>query len=385
MVTTPATTPRRPPCHIITCEFPPQTGGVSDFCREIAAGLASRGTDVHVWSPAPAGPSPAITVHALAAGYSAGGLRALSKALDAQPAPRRLFVQWVPHGYGYKSLNLPFCLWVWNRSRRGDDVQLMVHEPFLPFALTRFRQSAGAVAHRLMLMVLLRAAGRVFVSTPSFVPRIRPFGPSGMSCTWLPIPSPVPGRVDAALVPERREGLAGAAPVVGYFGTSSPLVAEVLAAVLRGVVERRPGVKLLLVGRGTDALAAALGRYAETVAAVVAHGERPAAEVAALLRCCDVFVQPYPDGVTARRTTLMALLDHGCAVVASASDQTEPWWDGALELTPVGDVRRMVDAAVALLDSPERRARLSAAARRMYAERFAVDRALDLFEAKADG
>lgn len=384
-MTTPATTPRRPPCHIITCEFPPQTGGVADFCRAIAAGLASRGTDVHVWSPAPAGPAPAITVHALAGAYSAGGLRALSEALNTHAAPRRLFVQWVPHGYGYKSLNLPFCLWVWNRSRRGDDVQLMVHEPFLPFALTRFRQNAGAAVHRLMLMVLLRAAGRVFVSTPSFVPRIRPFGPGGMSCTWLPVPSPVPDRADAALVRERREALAGASPVVGYFGTSNPLVAEVLEAVLRGVVERRPDVKLLLIGRGTDALAAALRRRAEAGAAVVAHGERPAAEIAALLHCCDVFVQPYPDGVTARRTTLMALLDHGCAVVASAADQTEPWWDGAVELTPVGDVRRMVDAAVALLDSPARRAQLSAAARRMYSERFAVDHALDLLEAKAGG
>ena len=37
-------------------------------------------------------------------------------------APRRLFVQWVPHGFGYKSLNMPFCLWVWRRARGGDSV-----------------------------------------------------------------------------------------------------------------------------------------------------------------------------------------------------------------------------------------------------------------------
>src|SRR5688572_9440944 len=37
--------------HIISCEYPPQVGGVADFTRVIARGLAARGESVDVWAP----------------------------------------------------------------------------------------------------------------------------------------------------------------------------------------------------------------------------------------------------------------------------------------------------------------------------------------------
>ena len=101
-----------------------------------------------------------------------------------------------------------------------------------------------------------------------------------------------------------------------------------------------------------------------------------AQEISTLIQCCDVFVQPYPDGVSTRRTTLMALLEHGCTVVASSGVRTEESWNHALRLTPDGDAGAMIDAAVQLLDQPEDRARLSGAATHTYLERFHVERAV---------
>ena len=43
-------------------------------------------------------------------------------------------MQWVPHGFGYRSMNLGFCLWLRPRARSGDQVELMVHEPYLEFS-----------------------------------------------------------------------------------------------------------------------------------------------------------------------------------------------------------------------------------------------------------
>src|SRR5205085_12603024 len=37
--------------HLITGEYPPQPGGVSDYTRWVASGLASAGDNVHVWCP----------------------------------------------------------------------------------------------------------------------------------------------------------------------------------------------------------------------------------------------------------------------------------------------------------------------------------------------
>ncbi len=326
------------PWHFVSPESPPQVGGVADFTRVMATALAATGRQVHVWSPAPAGEIAGVRVHALEGGYAAGRLAAIGRRLDACEAPRRLFIQWVPHGFGYKSLNLPFCVWVWRRARSGDSVHLMVHEPYLPFESGRLRQNVGAIAHRMMLMVLLRAADRVWVSTPSFVPMVQRFGPRRpLHYSWLPVPSPIARHDLPAEVQARRRAISATVtdPVIGYFGAANPLVANMLAEVIVGIAQRRPDARFVLLGRGTDSFADALESRVPALAhAIVARGERSAEEISTLIQCCDVFVQPYPDGVSVRRTTLMALLEHGSAVVASSGVRTDDGWGHALRLTP---------------------------------------------------
>jgi hypothetical protein len=39
--------------HLVTCEYPPQVGGVSDYSLAVATGLAAAGQTVHVWCPRP--------------------------------------------------------------------------------------------------------------------------------------------------------------------------------------------------------------------------------------------------------------------------------------------------------------------------------------------
>ena len=39
--------------HILTGEYPPQPGGVSDYSRMVAHGLAAAGDEVVVWAPSP--------------------------------------------------------------------------------------------------------------------------------------------------------------------------------------------------------------------------------------------------------------------------------------------------------------------------------------------
>jgi glycosyltransferase involved in cell wall biosynthesis len=366
--------------HLITCEYAPQLGGVADFTRTVAAALASTGRSVHVWSPAPAAPDDGMAVHELESGYRVSALAKLDRALDACPAPRRLFVQWVPHGYGYKSLNVPFCLWVRRRARAGDEVHLMVHEPFLPFDSRRVRQNVGALAHRVMLGILLRSAHHVWVSTPSFLADVRRFTPTDAPpVSWLPVPSPVPVVDDTRAVTELRTMLASHRPVVGHFGTCHALVAPMLQHVVERLHAERPELRFILIGRGTDAFVERLyaaGRTAEH--AIVATGERDARDISLLLQCCDVFVQPYHDGVSARRTTMMALLEHGRPAVTSRGSRTEPYWsDSEAVVTTRGvDGEALASAALELFDQPDRRVALGERARALYTTRFDVTRTL---------
>src|SRR5580765_5719342 len=103
--------------HIITGEYPPVIGGVSDYCQLVAEGLAAAGDDVHVWCPPlpQAATSNGVAVHAALGRISRRDLRSVDHELDRFPQPRRLLVQWVPHGFGYRSMNVGFCLWLGKR------------------------------------------------------------------------------------------------------------------------------------------------------------------------------------------------------------------------------------------------------------------------------
>ena len=181
--------------HIITGEYPPVIGGVSDYCQVVAEGLAASGDDVHVWCPPlpEVSASNGVTVHPTLGRISRRDLRAVDLLLDRFPPPRRLLVQWVPHGFGYRSLNVGFCLWLRQRARRGDRVEIMVHEPYLAFGGGALRWTAAAAVHRLMTVILARAARRIWIAIPDWERRWRPYLLGrDVPFTWLPVPSSLP-------------------------------------------------------------------------------------------------------------------------------------------------------------------------------------------------
>ncbi|HEX2190667.1 MAG TPA: glycosyltransferase, partial [Longimicrobiaceae bacterium] len=210
--------------HLVTGEFPPQPGGVSDYVRGVAEGLALAGDRVHVWCPPAPGAAPdvpGVEVHRALGAMSPADLRRAGRLLDGFPAPRRLLVQWVPHSFGWRTMNLAFCLWVWRRSARGDRVEVMVHEPYLPFSRASWKQSAVAAVHRVMAATLLRAADRVWVSTPAWAARWRRYRLGRRPpFAWIPIPSNVPVVADPGGARELRARLLpGGGHLLGHFGT----------------------------------------------------------------------------------------------------------------------------------------------------------------------
>lgn len=364
--------------HIVSCEYPPQVGGVSSYVARVAEGLSRAGQNVHVWCPQ-AGPRPAIegtVVHADLGSFRPADLRRAGLKLDTFPAPRRLLVQWVPHGYGYRSMNLWFCLWLRDRARKGDLVDVMVHEPFLSFS-GRWTQRAAAAVHRVMTMVLLRAARRVWISTPAWRGMLAPFAPArDLSFEWLPIPSSIEPIDDSAGVAAVRAALSGGAQhVVGHFGLYSRLTADPLKLVMPGLLDRVAGSVVVLIGEGSDRLRREILRDRPDLAERVrATGVLGPDDISRHLQACDLLVQPYPEGVTSRRTSAMAALVHGRALVTTAGSASEPLWKerDAVSLVASGDTDAMVNEAERLLRDRSARTELGDRARALYEERFAL-------------
>ncbi len=365
--------------HILTGEYPPQTGGVGDYTRLVAEELAQAGDEVHVWASSCLEPTPTnkgVHVHRLPDDFGLRSLAALNAQLKKFPAPHRFLVQYVPQAFGWKGMNLPFCLWL--RSRRKDSVWVMFHEVYFPLRWKQslFHNILGAVT-RLMASLVSSAAKRKFVSIPAWIPLLESGGSKESSVSWLPVPSSIPvidgpagiDAVRALYAPE------GDGYLVGHFGTYGRDIAEMLKAVLPPLLSKRTDCAVLLLGRGGEVVRDDLtGQHPDLKMRVHATGALPAEDISLTLSACDLLIQPFVDGVSGRRTSLMAGLAHGLPIVTTTGFLTEPVWaeSRAVALSSVGDLEGMVAAADSLLNDAPERARLAAAASVLYQERFDI-------------
>jgi glycosyltransferase involved in cell wall biosynthesis len=363
--------------HFVTPEYPPRHGGVSDYTHVIATELSRGGETVHVWGPAgsAAQPGSAIVVHSDLGTFRPSDLRRMSVLLDAYPSPRRLVVQWVPHGYGQRAMNLQFCLWLWRRSVAGDSVDLIVHEPFMTFT-GGVRHCVVAAVQRAMTLVLMSAARRVWVTTRAWTPLLEPYlAGRAVTIQWLPVPSILQSAHPAAVSDVRARYAPGRGAIVGHVGTYGSLVTPLLHDAIAAVAAGHPSARFLLIGSGSETFRSALvARERSLDNRVSATGTLDAAAFSAHVEACDVLLQPYPDGVTSRRTTVMAGLFARVPVVTTEGKLTERLWrdEAPVKLAAVGDVRGVAQHVIALLADPAERHRQADAGRASYDRWFDV-------------
>ena len=362
--------------HIVTGEYPPQPGGVSDYTRLVARGLAGAGDRVDVWSPPTDEPElhdPGVTVHRLPDRFGRRSCQLLSRHLDGLPPPQRILVQYVPQAFGWRGANVPFCLWL--RSRRRDSIWVMFHEVAFPFdTRAKLRHNGLAVVNRIMASIVARAAERVFVSIPAWKSPVERLTRPGTPVSWLPVPSAVPivNGNGASAVIRARQG--SGRPVVGHFGTYGRLVRPLLDASVPMLLEGTD-CSVLLLGRGSEIASRELiAAHPNLAARVQASGSLSPDTLSQYISACDVMLQPYPDGISSRRTSAMVALSHGRPVVTTSGPLTEPMWQesGAVLLVPVSDAAGLVSATRELLADPVRRTELSERGKSIYDRQFDV-------------
>jgi glycosyltransferase involved in cell wall biosynthesis len=366
--------------HLLTPEYMPQVGGVAHYTRQLARGLAEAGEDVHVWCPESgrSGSDDRFAVHAELGQFRKPDLQRTGDLLDRFPGPRRLLVQWVPHGFGRRAMNLPFCFWLWRRAVAGDRIELMVHEPFLTFWEGNWRQTAAAAVHRVMTTMLLGAATRVWIAIPAWERMWKPYAfGRAVPFDWLPIPSSL-SQPDARQVSELRVKLgAGDRSVIGHLGTYGSPIAGMLHRLLPRILGELRDVHVLLIGTGSEQFRAAfLSRHAQEADRVTASGALSDSALSAHVGACDLLIQPYPDGISSRRTTAMAGLSLGIPIVTTSGYLTEPFWEEtrAVRLAGVGDDAAFTRHLTYLLTHADERARLGESGRALYDRLFDLRR-----------
>jgi hypothetical protein len=355
--------------HILTGEYEPQPGGVSDYTALVARGLAQAGDEVHVWTPSAGDEAlddPGVTVHRLPDHFGPRALTVLTRQLRADDGPpRRVLVQYVPQAFGWKGSNLAVCLWL--RALGRESIWVMFHEVAHPVGRDHswLQNGLGLVTHRMAALVA-GSAERVFVSTPAWTEQLRMLCRPGTPITWLPVPSAIP--VEGGDGADVRARYAGHGQLVGHFGTCGSLITPLLFEAL-GHLAHMSDARFLLFGRGSDLAAGeAARRWPALAGRIDGTGALTKSEVSRHLAACDVMLQPYPDGVTSRRTSVMAALAHGRPVVTTTGPLTEPlWrWSAGVRLAAPGNTFGLAADVAALLGHPDDAYRLSQEALATY-------------------
>jgi glycosyltransferase involved in cell wall biosynthesis len=315
-----------------------------------------------------------VLVHRIRA-FDPQSLEDISRQMASLPSPRRLFLQYVPTSFGFRGMNVRLVTWL---KARPEELWVQFHEVALGWKF--WRRPHLHVVHAVelwMAAALARRADRIFVSIEGWRERL---GRQACRAVWLPIPSNVPVHVEPNAL-ERAKASIGRGPWVAHFGTYSRLIAADLEPAIQAIVRERRDVRLLLLGRGAKAFAGelALGERGD------AREDLPPIEIAALLKASALALQPFPDGISARRTSAMAALALGVPVVTTDGFLTDRVWrEGAVALAPVGRPLELARLCGAVLDDPSLSRTLSDRGSRLYRERFSLERTLETVVSRSD-
>jgi glycosyltransferase involved in cell wall biosynthesis len=262
---------------------------------------------------------------------------------------------------------LPALLWSLRRQRRHPLITLMLHEPYVP--IVGPKSLVMGSWQRAQLWAVAAACDRTGASIEAWRDLLSNLWPR-RPAAHLPVSSNLPD-MSAHREEARAElGLTEGQILVVTFGTDHPshkqdLVSAAMEEIIRAADAE---VAILELGRRTKYALVNLPRKA-----VHRPGPLPASSAGRLLAAGDVFLAPFVDGVSTRRGTFMAAIQHGLSVVATDGPLTDECLRkarDALVLVPVGSASEFAAAAVRTAnDRATQRAR-SQAARTLYRERF---------------
>ena len=353
-------------------------GGVQFHVRDLAEVLQARGHGVSVLAPADDDtPLPAYVVpagRAVPVPYNGSVARVNFGPLSAARVRR-----WLREG--------------------GFDV-LHIHEPATPslsllacwaatgaivatFHTANLRSRAMSAAYPILEPALEKIGARVAVSEDARRTLVEHVGGDAVL-----IPNGV--FVDRFAAAEPREEWRGTGGTLGFIGRldEERKGLPTLLAALTDVVAARPGVRLLVAGRG-DEEEAVEDLAPEVRAAVTFLGVVSEVDKARLLRTVDAYVAPNLGGESFG-IVLVEAMAAGAPVVASDLDAFGRVLDGGrVGVTfPTGDTAALAAALLRLLDDGPRRAALSTAAAawvRRYDWATVGDELLAVYETVAAG
>lgn len=361
-----------PRVDIVFPRLPPALDGIGDYTARFAECLASR-CDVRILTAQQdAAPIPNVRICPAFSIDAPRGVKSLLGAVRADP-PDWLLLQFNQFSYGRWGFNPHLPLTIRRIASQVSQTRIawMAHEDFVP--PTSLRWAIMTTWQRLQFWGLGRAADLIFFSIEPWARRYASWFPD-TPVHHLPVGSNIPACAIDRRAAREQLGFDDDQFVAGIFGTlrgSRPM--PFLERAIAALDAAHPNLTVLYVGPDGTQLTT---RRLEGVH-VRNAGRLPAKDVSVHLNAMDLHLAPFSDGVSTRRGSFMAGLQHGVPTVSTQGKLTDPMLaarDGeAFTLASTDNADAFAQAAVTLMQNASQRVRMGKAGKRLYEEAFAFD------------
>ncbi len=359
----------RPRIGIVTSALPPKHDGIGDYSAGLASVFSSwADVSLHTvrgFSPEPVGGVKIVQSFDISPRKAVADLE---KAIEQQPVDC-LILQYNPFCFGSKGFN-PFLASVFRRIKlKSPQMQLivMVHERFMP--ANSPRNVIMWAYQNQQFEAITAVADLTLFSTGPWQEVYRDKYPRRKS-GHMPVGSNLP------FVPADREAVRGElkipaeAIVLGTFGGNHPSrLWNLLAAAGRKLKSEGRDVRILCIGSAGPAI-----REAMPDLPLIDLGMLGVEAVSRNLQAVDIYCSPFFDGVSTRRGSFFAGLQHGLATVTTRGYNTDgDLIDQSLSAfiaAGPGSESEFVVAVMHLVNDPDARAKIAGQAKLCFDEHY---------------
>ncbi len=254
----------------------------------------------------------------------------------------------------------------------------------LPQQLTNFDFTGSALARgvfRWFEKLMIRRSRVVIVICPALEDTVRQTEPGAQVVLIENAPgsAEAPATQSDADAVRASHGLHPDTPLVLYTGTFEAYQGlDLLFAAMAHVKQARPDARLLLAGGKPEQVSRAReqAQAAGIGDVTVFAGERPAGEIPAYLRACDVLVSPRSRG-TNTPLKIYQYLRSGRPIVATRLLTHTQVLDDETAILTGATPREFADGVITAMREPDRAARIGDAARRLAETKYSYEAYLE--------
>jgi len=357
---------------IIAPALPPQRDGIGDYTANLIATLKQH-HHIVVFLPQERSyhSIPGVEIATpFSSSHPKSVLNLVKAAADYRPD--WLLLQYNPFSYGRWGFNpwLPYAMRA--VKRQGIHFAVMFHETFVPVLNWKF--AIMTTWQRFQVRELWRASDRCFISIEAWWHQQLARWSGGPRPLHLPVGSNVPY---LGIPPDEARSRLSIPPdmlVLGYFGTvHGALLLNYLREAQKRLQSRSLTSLFLYIGPNKQEMCA----FFENLP-IMAEGHCPPDEASLRLSAIDIYLAPFVDGVSTRRSSYITALAHRLPSVGTLGSNTDSLWppaDGrAFLLSPAVDEEAFLDAVTLLALHPERRTAMGLEARAFYEAHFSWEK-----------